>query len=51
MPKINICIECGVIMKRIYMREFTRKENGKYKSKFIPIGWYCPYCKYIEKDY
>lgn len=50
MPKIKACSHCGVRTKRIYMREFTRCENKKYKSKYIPIGWYCPYCSEIMTD-
>ena len=41
--------------KRLYIREYSQEYMGykkppKKSSKWVPVGWRCPHCKYAWFD-
>ena len=51
MPKINLCITCGVRQKRLFIRFQYKLESGKYTNKWKSIGWICPCCRIVEQNH
>jgi len=51
MPKINICVSCNIRMRRLHVRNQGYNEFGKYFNRYIPIGWICLSCGFIEKSH
>ena len=37
-------------LRRAYERQSYQNQDGRWFQRFIPIGWYCPHCGYIEYD-
>ena len=44
------CPKCTLIMRRVYVNGTIRTEEGKRRTKFVPIGHYCPYCNLFLSD-
>jgi len=44
------CPECSLSMRRLYVNGTIKSKEGKRRTKFIPIGYYCPYCNIFLSD-